>query len=1141
MDLWNFYEVNPEGWLDGPLNSIRQHAAYRNILDYNTDILRALTDESVRRSVFKFRGQSHGVMRHFGEEIADYSQAIDLDYDNYEAHLLRGTAHADAGDFPNALLDFNKIKKLNPLLATGYKFCGFAFFDLSDFDAAIEEFSKAAEIDSELTEVFYYRACAYERKGNISQAIDDLGRAIELDRHYAGAFALRAALNAKIGNSDAAFRDIDRAIVLDADPRFYRYRGYLNVTQRQFAAAVQDFGSAISSDPVRASDYLGRGYAFYLSDDLGSAIADFTRAIELDCNLLSAYILKGIAHFRGTEYDHTIQTMGQAIKINPQEWITYFYRGASHRITGDPGNAISDLNDALKSSLDPDAMSAIFCERGKAYMEMAEVEQAISDFTESLCADPENTEVYQFRGVAHLIDGSAELALKDLNNTRAADTAQDIPSDLLATADSSRSVDQAFLGELSLPLTVLILRNAVRYYNEYSGRSLDDVDEAIQEVGSAIESNPKDVKSLFVRGVLRSVKGDHCDALDDLDEATELAPTLFSAHQQKWLVHSVQGDFEAAALDRQEEQLAKFELALDYGRTGQDLASKDEVADAIRAFDLAIYIFPRWGPFYYSKAVEYAKKGDHNKAVSDFSTAIYLNPKFYQARISRSLLHIARGNFDEAIEDCEEALKVVPELDLALSNRAEAYRRRGLAGPAQQRETDLKESLLSLDALLQQNPENADYYFRRAEVHNLIGQQCAALEDYTRSVELLPNMARAHYAKGLIHLSRGDVELAIQDVSLAFELDDSIAKQHLDRCSDSEHLPNLEGDGAGLINIGNAYRVIGQLGSALRAFNKAVVMAPGSGYAYFQRGRGHLESGNIESAFENFEIAVEIDPDNCTMCGDIISYCNGILSDSSRNALALSCRGSAYRALGDYDRALKDLQDAIEYAPGLASARYQKGRILADLGNSNESIRELDLAICLYPTRSAYYFHRGRTHYANGNVQSALEDFETAIGLDPDNDIMIDLILQSCNDVIESDPLNAMAYVCRGNACRVMGDTQRAINDLKQALKLESASPKAYLYIALAYTARGDYGRAIESCGTYIELEQYDYVGYASRGLAYYYTGKYRSAIRDLDKSIEINPHDAALYRTRGLARGAIGDGVGAGRDFELDKECEAR
>jgi tetratricopeptide (TPR) repeat protein len=234
--------------------------------------------------------------------------------------------------------------------------------------------------------------------------------------------------------------------------------------------------------------------------------------------------------------------------------------------------------------------------------------------------------------------------------------------------------------------------------------------------------------------------------------------------------------------------------------------------------------------------------------------------------------------------------------------------------------------------------------------------------------------------------------------------------------------------------------------------------------SYLGRGAAYGNLGQPERAIEDFDKAIELDP-NPTM--------------------AYFSRGAAYGNLGQPERAIEDLDKAIELDPNLTMAYFGRGIAHGELGQPERAIEDFDKAIELDPNRAVAYSNRGDAYRKLGQPERAIEDFDKAIELNPNL---------------------AVAYLNRGLAYNALSQPERAIEDSDKAIEIDPNLAVAYLNRGLAYNALSQPKRAIEDSDKAIELDPNLAVAYFSRGLAYNALDQTERATEDFDKAIEIDP-----------------------------------
>ena len=97
-----------------------------------------------------------------------------------------------------------------------------------------------------------------------------------------------------------------------------------------------------------------------------------------------------------------------------------------------------------------------------------------------------------------------------------------------------------------------------------------------------------------------------------------------------------------------------------YNKGNSNVALKDH-EEAIKAFDRAIEIDPRYATAYYSRGNSKALlKKDHNGAIEDYSKAIAIDPKDAYAYKNRGNSRTAMKDYQGALKDFDKAIELNP-------------------------------------------------------------------------------------------------------------------------------------------------------------------------------------------------------------------------------------------------------------------------------------------------------------------------------------------------------------------------------------------------------------------------------------------------------------------------------------------------
>jgi len=381
-------------------------------------------------------------------------------------------------------------------------------------------------------------------------------------------------------------------------------------------------------------------------------------------------------------------------------------------------------------------------------------------------------------------------------------------------------------------------------------------------------------------------------------------------------------------------------------------------------------------------------RGNYDAAIYLFTKGLELNPDNQYLYNDRGLCYLEKGEIDKAIADFSKAI----ELD---ADFAEAYFNRGLA------------------------------YFRTGSKYTPEGRASLekAISDYSKAVEIKPEYAEAYYHRGIARIEF----IHFYDSPFSEEENETFYEALRD------FNKTLELDGTFYISyagMGNAYDRYGKFHEAVEWYNKSleneyeILQKRGTkalAEIYYSRGRAYQRVENPQ-AIQDYEKSLEYDPNLDTALGHLASIysCIGKLEDAlelynrsvkikeSQPFLGLwdfhtwDGRGVCYYKLGEYDKAIQDLNKAIEVGrrPILPAYLYL-GKTYLAMGDDSKAEEYFNktIEICtgaigaiekgehvwMYPSE-VYALHniRGLAYIELGDYDKAISDFEKVIELGPE-------------------------------------------------------------------------------------------------------------------------------------------------------------
>lgn len=154
-------------------------------------------------------------------------------------------------------------------------------------------------------------------------------------------------------------------------------------------------------------------------------------------------------------------------------------------------------------------------------------------------------------------------------------------------------------------------------------------------------------------------------------------------------------------------------------------------------------------------------------------------------------------------------------------------------------------------------------------------------------------------------------------------------------------------------NRGVAYYKLERYSEALRDFDRALELDPGSAKAWLLRGSLHMRTAQSAKALADFDRALALEPRDAELLG---RRCVVLLRLRRLDEALADCLLAAELAPGDLDshislgmvqalrgataEAERHYRRALEIAPGAGIARYQYGVLLRGLGRMDEARRE---------------------------------------------------------------------------------------------------------------------------------------------------------------------------------------------------------
>ena len=271
--------------------------------------------------------------------------------------------------------------------------------------------------------------------------------------------------------------------------------------------------------------------------------------------------------------------------------------------------------------------------------------------------------------------------------------------------------------------------------------------------------------------------------------------------------------------------------------------------------------------------------------------------------------------------------------------------------------------------------------------HHKAGELEKAEILYRRVLQKIPGHHDALHLLGVIELSRGRADQAIQLISRALAAQPHLAQAHS--------------------NLGNAFLASGRLTDAIASYRRAIALDPRFAEAYSNLGKALSDQGEFAAAIEICRRGIELAPG---------------IADAHNNL------GTALRGAGQFKEAAVALRRAINQAPHRADLHANLGNVLIDLTEFQEAAKSYRQTIQLNPKCDRGYHGLAISLRFLGDMEAAVENLRKAISL---------------------NPRQAAMWNELGTALRALGRFDEAVQAFRQASAIAPDFADAYRNLAI--------------------------------------------------------------------------------------------
>ncbi len=324
----------------------------------------------------------------------------------------------------------------------------------------------------------------------------------------------------------------------------------------------------------------------------------------------------------------------------------------------------------------------------------------------------------------------------------------------------------------------------------------------------------------------------------------------------------------------------------------------------------------------YAEAKAAQAQGDVRRAMSNYEEMLRIAPRLAPAYNNLGALYFREREYTKAAAVLEKGLKISPGMPSASALLGISLFEMGEYAKARPR----------LEAALRANADDTNARMFLAKDLTKLGDHQAAAAELQQLANRDPKNQEVWYL-----LARVYMKLSEQSLAKMNAIDPNSVLAHELSGEMMEAMNNYDG--------------------AVVELKKAVDMAPQQAGTHYKLGDAYWSLSRWESAAEQFQAELSIDPGNCMARWKI-------------GNIVLQQNGNTEEALGHVDKALG-------MCPNLTDARVDRARALVKLNRNTEAAADLETAVKADPAEPATHFLLAKVYRSLGRAQEAQAEMQT--------------------------------------------------------------------------------------------------------------------------------------------------------------------
>ena len=766
------------------------------------------------------------------------------------------------------------------------------FQDQGKLNSAVIELKNALQKNPKNSEARWRLGEIYVSQGLGEQAEDELKRAKELGTEY-------ETLKVPMGQA-LLLQGLYRRVVAEIQPgptslpenipKLLELQGRAQLGLLHFEEGCKLFVEAAEKDPQYVPAYWGLANCAAARGKLDEARADLDKAMKLDGKNSATWALLGDLERRANRFPEAEEGYSSALKYDSNNLEALFARAAIRIDRNDLSGAKEDIDAAFKLPRGHPTANLL---RGVLQFKQANLAEAKTSFETALKRSPDYLPAVYWLGLTNLRQANYEEAVRQFGRyTRGVPDAMQAQTLLALTqarlgrrSEAEDTLKALSKVDISDPQVLATLAQAQLW--------LGDTDRANAYLARAVKQAPEAAALRVDFAATLSQKGERDAAIEQLEDAIHLDPSLVTADQRliTELLRQKQYDRAMSAVEALEKKRPKDPTT--FNLKGGVYLGKNDFASARKSFEQAMALETNTVTAATNLARLDLVEGKPEAARSRFESILAKDKTNVQAMLELAAIAAATGQEAEYVGWLDKASQAGPL----------AARPRILLASFYLRKNDVRKALAMAQEALTIDPQNYQALDLLGTAQLAGSEPRNAAVTYGKLAGLAPNDPGVLYKLATAQAASKDVDQARDSLNKALGIKPDYQYAEL-------LLANLELEA-------------GKYGDALKIAQRIQKQFPQSHSGFALEGNIEMARSQYGPALRAYEKAFAI----------------------NRNGLFAVSVNQALRAAGKSREADARLQQWLKDQPSDTAARDYLASTYMDAGRNQEAIVQYELLL----------------------------------------------------------------------------------------------------------------------------------------------------------------------------------------------------